>query len=652
MAIGMKTLYFVSIPGLLSSLALYIAINTFFALSPSGAYLRLDVTEDKRYSLSQETGTILNRIEEPIEFHFFFSEQLRQNIPVYASYGQRVKDLLIEIASASNGKVHFVEHNPLSFSEEEDLAIKFGIQGIPLDQGEELVYFGLAVINSVDKTEIIPFFQPERERLLEYDLVKIIYSLTNFEPVKVGVLSSLPVMGDMQAAMQGGLLVPWAVGARLRDSFDIVNLPETIEELPQDLDVLIVIHPKQVSEQLIYGVEQFLFHGGRAIFFIDPKAESDTYLKTNEAISSSNSFNRLFNNWGIGLSTEQLVADRSLALKINAGSVSRPIPAKYVLWLGITDKHLAVDSPITSQLKVVNLASPGYISNFSESSLTITPLIQSTQNSSVIALEKARSIRPDILELLNGFVPDDNVYTLAARFSGPATSAFYGKRPLPADGKIQNGLETTNEHHLAQSQSSINFVLVADTDLLADRFWTQERQFYGRTIDEQIADNANFLINAVEHLSGSEEMLNLRSRGVSQRSFETISEIKQQAEQTLQVQRNQLLSTLQETQKEITSIEEISSVKDPVTGDLKVAVSLTDEQRNEIQLLRNKVISIRKELRLVQRGLREDIEKLESMLLFVNIGLLPCLFLLALVFWGMRRVVSVKHSNRSRRELT
>ena len=140
MAIGIKTLYFVSIPGLLSALALYITINTFLALSPSGSNLRIDVTDDKRYSLSQETGTILKRIEEPIEFHFFFSERLRQNIPVYASYGQRVKDLLIEIASASNGKVHFIEHNPLSFSEKEDLAIKFGIQGIPLDQGEELVY--------------------------------------------------------------------------------------------------------------------------------------------------------------------------------------------------------------------------------------------------------------------------------------------------------------------------------------------------------------------------------------------------------------------------------------------------------------------------------------------------------------------------------
>lgn len=634
----MKKITIISIPGLLVALILYISINTFFSVSPILSRLRLDFTEEKLYTLSAETRKILGRIEEPIELHFFLSERLKQNIPVYASYGQRVRDLLVEIASVSNGGVVLIEHNPLSFSEEEDLAVQYGIQGVPLDQGDGLVYFGLSAINTIDKTEVIPFFQPEREMMLEYDLVKIIHSLTNFEAVKVGVLSSLPVMGDMAAAMQGRVMVPWGVGARLKEGFNVVNLPETIGSLPQDLDLLVVIHPRQISERMIYEIEQFMFRGGRAIFFIDPKAESDMSMQAVDGVSSSNGFDRLFGKWGIQISTDQLVADRSLALKINAGSASRPIPAEYVLWMSITDQYLTQDDPITSQLKVLNIASPGYISVSNDSLLKMTPLVQSTQNSSLIALEKAKRIRPDILELLNTFVPDDHVYTIAARFSGAVSTAFGDKIPQPLAEEAGK-----NTEHLERSRSSINFMLVADSDLLSDRFWIQQQQFYGRIVNKQIADNANFLINAVEHLSGSEELLNLRSRGVSRRSLEKIATLRLNAEQTLQTKKNQLLSTLQETQKKIASLEGISSAKDPVTGELKVAVALTGRQRAEIQLLRKDMLSIRKQLRQIQRGLREEIEALAFKHQFISIGLFPGLFLLALVGIGIRKAVGARH---------
>ena len=196
----------ISVTGLVVAAILFVAVNTLFDGSLPGA--RIDLTEDSLFTLSEGTHATLAKIDEPIEFHYFFSERLGREVPFYASYGRRVRDLLTEIATASGGKVVLHERHPESFSDEEDRAVSLGVQGVPVDQGGELVYFGLAGVNSVDDVELIPFFRPERENLLEYDLVQMIYALSNPEPTVLGVISSLPIMGDMRAQMQGRCVDP------------------------------------------------------------------------------------------------------------------------------------------------------------------------------------------------------------------------------------------------------------------------------------------------------------------------------------------------------------------------------------------------------------------------------------------------------------
>ena len=210
--IPLKRIGAVSLWGLTLAFILYVAINTLFNVSSPAA--RLDVSEDKLYTLSAGTHQILATIDEPVVLHFFFSERLGKEVPFYASYARRIRELLAEIVAVANGKVILVEHNPEPFSVAEDLAVAHAVQGIPVDQGGELSYFGLSGINTVDVLERIPFFQTEREKLLEYDLVQMINTLSNTEPAVIGIMSSLPVMGDMGAQMQGRPMVPWAISKK------------------------------------------------------------------------------------------------------------------------------------------------------------------------------------------------------------------------------------------------------------------------------------------------------------------------------------------------------------------------------------------------------------------------------------------------------
>ena len=609
--------------GVCLAAVLYVAVNALVNFTAPAA-ARVDVTEDRLYTLSEGTHATLAGIDEPVELHFFLSERLEREVPYYASYGRRVRDLLVEIAAASAGGVILHEHDPKPFSDDEDLAVSLGVQGIPIDSGGELGYFGLAGTNSVDDAELIAFFQPDREALLEYDLAQMIHALSSPEPTVVGVMSSLPIMGDMRAGMQGGVLVPWAIGRRLKASFDVVNLPESIDELPSELSVVMVVHPRAMNERAVYELEQFLFRGGRAVLFIDPKAESDPSQGPGGTSTSTGGLQPLFERWGIRIPEGRLVADRSMALRVNAGSAARPVPADYLLWLGVSGEHMASDDPVTSQLPTLNLATAGHIERESDSPLALQPLISSSMNSSLLDAEEVRGSRPEILGLLEKFAPDDRVYVMGARLTGNLETAFpHGPPPRMIERTAQELAASPDPPQLMKSDGPVTIFVVADSDLLEDRFWLQKQQFFGREVEEQIAGNGDFVINALGNLAGSDELLGLRTRGVSQRPFQRIRELERQAQMRFQAKERELQDKLEETKGRIAELEGVRTTKDPASGELKVEVSLTSEQRVEVEALRSEMLSVRRELRAVQRGLRADVERLESWLQFVNIALVP-----------------------------
>ena len=531
------------------------------------------------------------------------------------------------------------EHDPRPFSRGEELAVAFGVQGVPVESGGELAYFGLAGTNSVDDTQTVPFFQPEREMLLEYDVARMIHALSDTEPTVIGVMGSLPVMGDMHAQAQGGVLVPWAVARHLKSAFDTLHLPETIDDLPASVDVMMVVHPRAMTDRAVYALEQFLFRGGRALIFVDPKAESDTSVGPDGASSSTGGLGALFRAWGIEVPDRRLVGDRSMALTINAGTATRPVPAEYLVWLGAAAEFLAQDDPVTAQLPALNLASAGSIRRTEGSPLALEPLIASGMDSALIDVDAVRGLKPDVLGLLDRFRPDADADVIGARLTGEVATAFPdGAPPRSVAKTAAEAVADPDLPQLMRSRRPINVILVADADLLADRFWLRTRQFFGREVEEAIAGNADFVVNALGNLAGSDALLKLRSRGVSQRPFETIRALERDAESRFRDKERELQEKLRETQEKIAGLEGVRATEDASTGERRVVVSLTEAQRAQIEALRGEMLSIRRQLHDVRRGLRENVERLEAWLRFANIGLVPIALSVVAIVVGLARI--------------
>ena len=638
-----------SLTGLALAAVLYVAVNVLFNVS--APQVRLDVTEDGLFTLSDGTLATLARIDEPVELHFFLSGHLGREVPLYASYGLRVRELLAEIAAASGGKVILREHDPRPFSRGEELAVSFGVQGVPVESGGELAYFGLAGTSSIDDIETVAFFQPEREMLLEYDIARMIHTLSDPEPTVVGVMGSLPVMGDMHAQAQGGVLVPWAIARHLKAGFDTIHLPESIDDLPASIDVMMVVHPRAMSDRAIYELEQFLFRGGRALLFVDPRAESDTSVGPEAASSSAGGLGPLFEAWGIEVPDRQLVGDRSMALTINAGTAGRPVPAEFLVWLGASTEHLAQDDPVTARLPTLNFASAGSIRQAADSPLALEPLITSSRDSGPIDVDAVRGLRPDVLGLLDRFRPDADVHVLGARLTGEVATAFPdGPPPRTVTRSAAERSVDPDPPHLMSSRRPINVILVADADLLEDRFWLRRRQFFGREVEEAIAGNADFVVNALGNLAGSDALLKLRSRGVSQRPFEKIRALERDAESRLQDKERALQDKLRDTRETIAGLEGVRTTEDALTGERRVAVSLTEGQRAEVEALRGQMLSIRRQLHDVRRSLREDVESLEAWLRFANIGLVPIALSGVTIIVGLVRIARRRRYHLGLRE--
>lgn len=603
---------------------LFVAVNVYSSVSFTSA--RLDLTEDRLYTLSPGTRETLSKIEEPITLRLFFSERLGRELPAYAAYGQRVRNLLQEYANLADGMIRLEIYDPEPFSTVEDRAVSFGLQGVPIDQSGEQVYFGLAGTNLTDDEQVVAFFQPERERFLEYDLTRIVNNLANPERKVVGMISGLPLEGRF---MPGGQVAPpWTILQQMRQVFLVRTIGTATDRIAPDVDVLFVVHPKNLPEKTLYAIDQFMMAGGRAVFFVDPYSEADASIPDPSGmpkLETASALPGLFDAWGIEVSAEQVVGDRRAARRVNAGSGNQVVPVDFVVWLNLQRQNLNQDLPVTGELQQLSLASAGALGLKEGAGLSMIPLITTSAEAQMIAVDSLRP-RPDPMRLLRDYQPGGEPKVLAARFQGPLDSAFPEGRPA-VEGEAEAPKDLPE--HCVRSQGEAMFAIVADTDLLDDRFWVRVQDFFGQQVAAPFANNGDFVMNLLESLSGSSALVDLRGRGMIARPFTVMEEMRREADRRFRAQEEALQERLQES---LARLEELRSKDAPGGGAI-----LTNAQRAEIAKIQEDILQARRELRAVQRSLREDIDALQTRLLFLNIGLVPLLVVLAAILVGLAR---------------
>ena len=592
---------------------------------------RLDLTENNLYTLSHGTKRILKNIDEPINLYFYFSDKATANVTSLRDYANRVQELLEEFEDAASGKINLAVIDPLPFSEEEDRAAQFGLQGVGLPGSSDPIYFGLAGTDSVDNVEIVSFFQPDKEEFLEYDIAKLVSTLAEPQRTVVGLVTAVQMTGNFNPQTQQ-MQQPWMVYQQADALFEMRNLGTDFTVIDDDIGLLWIVQPREISAAAQYAIDQFVMRGGKALVFVDPLAESDPAPPMQgmpqgmPPMGQGSDLPLLFEAWGIGFKSDEVVADAQLALQISSRSSNRP--TRHFGYVGLTPDQINADDVVTADLNSINLATAGHFTVDEAGDLQVQPLLTSSTSAQTMPTSSFIYL-PDPASLQNGFVPTGTNYVVAARISGNLKSAFPNGAP---DMSVESGSGDSPEpddNHISETSEPANLIVVADVDMLGDMMWVQVQNFFGQQIANAFASNGAFVANALESLSGSSDLIGVRSRASYTRPFSRVEKLRVEAESQFRQTEQRLQSELSDTEARLGELQ--SSRED--TGNLLV----TPEQQVEIERFIDQRTAIRKELRAVQRNLDKNIEQLGTWLKALNIALIPVLLTAFAMFGVWRR---------------
>jgi ABC-type uncharacterized transport system involved in gliding motility auxiliary subunit len=618
-----------SVVGVLAVLAILVGVNLIAEYRLAQA--KIDLTQQRLYTLAPGTRKILADLKDPMTLRFYYSRALGSRIPMYGAYADRVSEMLREYAAASDGKIRLEFYDPEPFSTTEDRAVAYGLQGVPIDQSGEQVFFGLAASNLLDDERTIAFFQPERERFLEFDLTRLVYELSSPKRPLVGLMSSLPLEGDPRMMMmtqnrQAGQ--PWVSIMQLRQAFGLRAVPLNVQVIDPEIEVLLVAHAQNLSDNALYAIDQFVMRGGRLMVMVDPHSEAQGAVADPQTgqppRETGSNLAKLFDAWGIAFDNAQIVGDLKGAWRVRASPGDRAQVVDYVAWYNIRD-GLNTNDPATAELSQVTVASAGSLAKKEGAAIEFTPLLTSSELSGPVELEKVKSF-PDPGRILGAFKPDGQRRVIAARVRGELASAFAEPPAPPADATEP----VTLPEHRARSEGAVNMVVVADSDILADRFWVRVQEFFGQQEATPFSDNGAFVANLVGTLSGGDALIGLRSRGASLRPFDLVENMQRTAEAQFRQTEQELSKHLEETQKKLTELRTGRGGQAP-------GAVISEQQRETIDALRREISDTRGKLRNVQLELRRDIRALETQLRLFNIALVPAVLTLLAIVLGLAR---------------
>jgi ABC-type uncharacterized transport system involved in gliding motility auxiliary subunit len=602
--------------GLVALVAVLIAANFIF-----GAFnLRADLTEGDVYTLSPGTRQVLGKLEAPVRLRLYYS-QGSEAVPVgLKTFAKRVEDLLSEYKSAGGGKVIVEKFNPEPDSDAEDSAQLDGIDGQLTNAGEKF-YLGLS-ISFLDQKAAIPVLAPDRERLLEYDITRGIAQVGETKKPVVGVMSALPVMGrSLDPIRKQQPSEPWVLVQELKKIFDVREVKLDAPKIDDAIKVLLVIHPRNLSEDTEYAIDQFVLRGGKLVAFVDPYAyfdqQPDLQNPFGGAQAGQSMFYNLFKAWGVDVDMGKVIADLSFA----SGAGPRLLPTL----LSLTTQALNMDDVVTSQIGTLLIPFGGAFKNKLADGLKETVLVHTSKNAMPVDLIIATlSGEPST----RGFQPTNEEMPLAVRLTGKFHTAFPEGRPKPyapprADKKKgdEKKAEEKAEPQLKQTAEENTVVLVADVDLLSDGAAVEIQEVFGQRVPVPRNGNLALALGMVEQLSGDSALINLRSRASFSKPLTVVREMEARAQQQYLGKIKELEDNLNKTQENLQALQR---------GKSGTASSiLTAEQQAELDNFRQRAVETRRDLKELRKNLRVETDALEFWTKILNIGLVPLLVALA-----------------------
>jgi ABC-type uncharacterized transport system involved in gliding motility auxiliary subunit/ABC-type transport system involved in multi-copper enzyme maturation permease subunit len=557
---------------------------------------RLDLTEYRLFTLSEGSKRILVEAKDPVLLTLYYSEKEARPYPQFRQYAERVIEKIEEYSAQSQGKIRFVLIDPEPFSTAEDKAIVNGILPVPLEDGSGPLYFGLTA-ESGKAVQSIGFVKPESEQYLEYELSKLIQTLQRNKKPRVTLVSELAVSGNNNPE-RGPLSQAWVVYRLLSERYQVEQLSPDNLVIPKDTDVLWIMHPKAWPASTLAQIKQYIESGRHALIQVDPNVESVPVLAVSDSSLSNlylgSDLEPLFTSWGIGFNPGQIVLDSKFAWLMQLDE--NQFPKRNPALLSLPPQAMNPNDPATAALDRIVLSSAGALALADNSPLTIEPLLQSSDSSRLISADEFRKSSDDPESLLNGFESTQEPFVLAARFTGA----------------------------IGKSGKQANFIVVADSDVTSDRLWVVENTLFGQAVFNAQASNGDFIFNMIDQLSGSDNLISIRSRGKVSRPFDKVDQIRRNAELEYRNRQVELLAELEKTQQGINAF-----LQDKVSDDAS--------KDPAYKALADRKVALRQDLRSIQRKLNQDVENLGRTIKIINIFGVPALLVLLGLIVSLRR---------------
>ncbi|MGH7072178.1 MAG: Gldg family protein, partial [Acetobacteraceae bacterium] len=499
--------------------------------------------------------------------------------------------------------------------------------------------FGLVGTNLINTERTIPFFDPSRERFLEYDLTRLVLELAHPKPPVVGVMSSLPLFGNPRLMMMGQGRPgqpggPWMSLIELEKDFHLEQVPLTTQVIDPKIQVLLVAQAQNLSAPTRYAIDQFVMRGGRLMVVVDPHSEVQAATPGPNGmpdLDTSSNLARLFKVWGIEYSPDKIVTEANDAVDVQQGSSAEVQAVPYIAWFNIRSGISRTD-PATADLRQITVASAGFIARKPGADISFTPLLQSSLQSAVLPVSEV-AVDPNPAKLLAAFKPAGGARVIAARIRGILHSAFMGPPPLPKG--VQRAADLPP--YIAATKTPADLVVVADSDILADRFWVQVQNFFGQPEATPFSDNGAFVSNVVGSLAGGDLLLSLRGRGNPDRPFTVIKAMQNEAQARFRRTELALQARLTATEQKLTALRHgTATASTAAAGDNGQAL-LTPAQTAAIKAAEQQILATRAELRQVEFDLNRNIRNLEARIRLFCIVLVPAILVLAAIILALYR---------------
>ncbi len=576
---------------------------------------QLDLTENHLYTLASGTDRILKSIPEPIDLYFFYSRRAAENIPQLRAYGDHVENFLRELAARADGKIHLHIIDPRPYSVEEDRAAELGVTGAPLNAAGSKFYFGLAGTNSTNGHQAIPFFDPSKQRFLEYDVDKLIYRLVHPHKPVVTWYASLPMTGGFNTQTEQ-MRQPWLIYRQAGQFYHLRTLAPGATRIPAKTRVLVLVDPRGLPAATRFAIDQYALAGGHIVTFLAPNVAADPGSPPQ---GTGAKFVRLLASWGVHFNPNEVVADRSLALTVS-GPNGAPSLDPLVIALG--RKQMSQHNVITAGLSNINLDAAGALRPIKGAGTSFTPLLWSTKDAEAVSADAVNGMF-DPSGLLSHFKPTGRRYVLAASVTGKVKNAFPAGPPTGV--KLAAGTTV-----LKTATKPLHLIVFGDAQMLADFLWVHNLDLFGQPLAEAWASNGDVVLNALNNMSGSNDLISVRAKAGFVRPFTRVQALRRVAEARYRAEQVKLQRELKQTERQLTLLQSRRTHK--------TTLILTPAQQAQIQHFERERLSIRKRLRAVQAGLVRSIDRLGTELKVINIIVMPGLFaLLALLGAAWRR---------------